>query len=541
MDKLKYIKIEDEDGNLSDNIPLGVDASNVDTKDGNNLQVKLDDIDKKINNQGESIILNKDSVDKELKTLANRIDNLTDASPIPAKGVSEMTDTSRIYVNNTDGYWYYYNDGEWTKGGVYQATEIADESVDMNKLAEDVTQLLDRKIDKELILEQLKEIEVGSGMVISNSNTIITNINYTYKKYNLSEYINNKIFVSGMNTNLTIPLALFYNNENDLISYYNTKEATQNYVDLEIDIPENTAYMIVNGRTSDSLGSVADAKVWKGNCKSFQEMVKDITSPINSDIIQIKNEKIDKEFKITELKEIESSTGTMTINGSVSENSNYTHKKYDVNNYANTKIYVTGQNVNASTPIVLFYNNKNQLISSYNTNQNSTNYTDLEIIVPNTTVYMIVNGRTSSPAEARPQAKILDGYKSFQEMVEETLDYQKDKELIEYQNNPFYKLENSACLMSVFTKIACIGDSLTKGGMEWNSGSSGIIDYASFSYPIHLQRILNNTVYNFGSSGACASSEEKIASYNRWNSIATTNSWLSNEYKAECYIIALRN
>lgn len=30
MDKLKYVKIENEDGSLSDNIPLGVDAENVD-------------------------------------------------------------------------------------------------------------------------------------------------------------------------------------------------------------------------------------------------------------------------------------------------------------------------------------------------------------------------------------------------------------------------------------------------------------------------------------------------------------------------------
>lgn len=36
MDKLKYIKIEDEDGKLSDNIPIGADASNIDTADGNN-------------------------------------------------------------------------------------------------------------------------------------------------------------------------------------------------------------------------------------------------------------------------------------------------------------------------------------------------------------------------------------------------------------------------------------------------------------------------------------------------------------------------
>ena len=30
MDKLKYVKIENDDGSLSENIPIGVDAENVD-------------------------------------------------------------------------------------------------------------------------------------------------------------------------------------------------------------------------------------------------------------------------------------------------------------------------------------------------------------------------------------------------------------------------------------------------------------------------------------------------------------------------------
>ena len=31
-----------------------------------------------------------------------------------------MTDTSKIYLNTTDGYWYYYSSGSWTQGGLYQ-------------------------------------------------------------------------------------------------------------------------------------------------------------------------------------------------------------------------------------------------------------------------------------------------------------------------------------------------------------------------------------------------------------------------------------
>ncbi len=110
MDKLKYIKIEDEDGNLSDNIPIGADAKNIDTSSGLTAEEEL------------SLIKDENKTQKEqIEALQNQIKASTNGSPLAADSISEMTDTSRIYVNTTDGYWYYYNNGEWTKGGVYQA------------------------------------------------------------------------------------------------------------------------------------------------------------------------------------------------------------------------------------------------------------------------------------------------------------------------------------------------------------------------------------------------------------------------------------
>lgn len=51
-----------------------------------------------------------------------QIGTISDGTPIPASSVSGMTDTTRLYVNTTDGY-VYYNDGtDWIQGWVYQAT-----------------------------------------------------------------------------------------------------------------------------------------------------------------------------------------------------------------------------------------------------------------------------------------------------------------------------------------------------------------------------------------------------------------------------------
>lgn len=46
------------------------------------------------------------------------------------ENVSEMTDTTKTYVNTTDGYWYYYNGTQWVQGGVYQSTVIEENSID---------------------------------------------------------------------------------------------------------------------------------------------------------------------------------------------------------------------------------------------------------------------------------------------------------------------------------------------------------------------------------------------------------------------------
>ena len=120
MDKLKYIKLENEDGSYSSSIPLAVDSDHVDVN-GNPL---TDELNNKANN---SSIVN----------LQNQINSLASGSPLVASSVSEMTDTSRIYVNSTDGKWYYYNGANWVPGGVYQATQIAENSVGVIELSTD--------------------------------------------------------------------------------------------------------------------------------------------------------------------------------------------------------------------------------------------------------------------------------------------------------------------------------------------------------------------------------------------------------------------
>lgn len=57
--------------------------------------------------------------DSRLRTI---IDSVVSGSPLAASSISEMTDTSRIYVNTSDGYWYYHNGTSWVQGEIYQGT-----------------------------------------------------------------------------------------------------------------------------------------------------------------------------------------------------------------------------------------------------------------------------------------------------------------------------------------------------------------------------------------------------------------------------------
>ena len=134
MDKIKYIKIEDENGNLSDNIPIGADASNIDTADGNNIEDGINIMKQQIN-----------LLEQEDDLLQSKINKLSSGSPIAAESIEDMTDQNRIYVNISDGKWYYYDEG-WKAGGVYQAIQVGDKSININNLTDSLLNSLNLSI-----------------------------------------------------------------------------------------------------------------------------------------------------------------------------------------------------------------------------------------------------------------------------------------------------------------------------------------------------------------------------------------------------------
>lgn len=93
--------------------------------------------------------------------LQSQVESVASGSPLVASSTSGMTDTNRIYVNTTDGKWYYYDGDSWEIGGTYQSTMGAvDTTLTQSGSAPD------SKIVGEKLQEKNFDMEVLSGYKI---------------------------------------------------------------------------------------------------------------------------------------------------------------------------------------------------------------------------------------------------------------------------------------------------------------------------------------------------------------------------------------
>lgn len=121
-----------------------------------------------------------------------------------------------IYIVTEDGNWYYWNDTEWTAGGVYQATEISDKSVTTKKT--DFMESVEVGTDKKDISTQFTitgKVSTNNGIFISGDTTYVS-----------TDFIDvsgvKKFFRYVLDGSYTAKYidygAVFYNEENNFIS-----------------------------------------------------------------------------------------------------------------------------------------------------------------------------------------------------------------------------------------------------------------------------------------------------------------------------------
>lgn len=181
------------------------------------------DVQEEINNKldamaesGELTAIIKDYVDPfinaqnvKIDAIETKVDSVASGSPLVASSTEGMTDTTRVYVNTTDGKWYYYDGDSWEIGGTYQATGI------------NPNDPVIKDIEKYVNNAEIKNFQYNDFTLVNqNPNDTInpTNFGYVSRLNTVSEdcYVN-KIIVSGKsldagipnNTNGTIKLCKF--------------------------------------------------------------------------------------------------------------------------------------------------------------------------------------------------------------------------------------------------------------------------------------------------------------------------------------------
>lgn len=83
-----------------------------------------------------------DKFDSQLEQMAKKDDvaRISSGTPLFASSTSEMSDTTRNYVNTTDGYLYNYSSGSWTKTNMlYQSSGINNRSIEQIHINSNIT------------------------------------------------------------------------------------------------------------------------------------------------------------------------------------------------------------------------------------------------------------------------------------------------------------------------------------------------------------------------------------------------------------------
>ena len=178
------------------------------------------------------------TIEDEIKEINPSLDNkankddvakISSGTPLFATSTTGMTDTTKNYVNTTDGYLYSYSGGVWTKTNIlYQSTGLNDESVTPIKLYKGVMDInlfnknttkdrfyLDNNgVEQSLYtycISDFVEVEENTSYTITAMDNNDLAISFAGSMYNIDKQFVSKITPSLTTTNtFVIPLGVKY-------------------------------------------------------------------------------------------------------------------------------------------------------------------------------------------------------------------------------------------------------------------------------------------------------------------------------------------
>ena len=106
---------------------------------------------------------------KQLEEQNAKINSLINIDVLNASSTSDMTDTSKIYVNTTDNNWYYYNGSAWVIGGKYQA------NIEEGSITEGMVRFHKRNLEQLFDKDNINQIkaypDLTTSKMVSNNNS----------------------------------------------------------------------------------------------------------------------------------------------------------------------------------------------------------------------------------------------------------------------------------------------------------------------------------------------------------------------------------
>lgn len=161
-----------------------------------------------------------------ISQMDTKISNATSGSPLVASSTSEMINTERIYVNTTNGKWYYYDGDSWEIGGDYQSTGIGENSIDYSMFN---NRLKDTIIPNENLIYSVDKfagvyLNIETGATFSASSYSTTD--FIPVKSSTRYYVSFKSSVGGL-SNIRM---LEYDTNKDYLNVYHSGDTSQEYI-----------------------------------------------------------------------------------------------------------------------------------------------------------------------------------------------------------------------------------------------------------------------------------------------------------------------
>lgn len=407
MDKLKYIKLKNEDGSYSESIPLSVDGQYVD--------------------------INGQSLTNKINTLATKDELSAVASGSPAgvyNTVSALTTAdpnhSKIYVVTEDGCWYYYNNG-WQSGGVYQAIQIDDS---------DETII---RIDDSLGNESIGDPTYINKVIRTNGSVVDLNTLWPisdFKCWVLDCQEGDVFTITGTGGDTPRLYAFIDANNNNLLKAPSRTTVTQ----LAIIAPENASKLIINVNGSAIIykGRSVDNRIDSANLGYFNNLL---------------SYKEDNELSIGDIINADSENEGLydAIDKTIYVSSNHHYNVYTVEE--GKKYYITGRAGGNAVryPFLIIFDKDDNIIYEDGTTVNNKSYYDKLIEIPKHGVKAIVNGLNWQSS----QILLKDSVLKIDNYVENVLPYKMNcnstiGETIEAdsENNGLYDIINKTVYAS---------------------------------------------------------------------------------------------